>query len=69
MTNCNHQLFKVCSDHEELRKDPNSTSAHFDPTPYMYAVVVCAYCGHVRHVYANGTIKIVKEYGETTQNI
>lgn len=69
MTHCNHSFVKVCSDHGSFKNDPNSTSAHFDPTPYMYAVVVCAWCGHVRHVYADGTIKIIKEHVETNQAV
>jgi len=65
MTYCNHLFIKVCSNHESPKQDPNNTSAYFDSTPYLYAVVVCAWCGHVRHIYADGTIKIIKEHGET----
>jgi len=68
MTNCNHQFIKVCSDHNKNYQDKNSTS-QYQVEEKMYAIVVCAWCGHVRHVYANGDIKVIKDHGETTQSV
>lgn len=51
MTNqCVHDFIKVRVNH----------------VPPTHAVVVCAYCGQVRHVYADGKIDIIKQDGETS---
>jgi len=79
MTNCNHRFVLVKTDvdytNEVNPTVPSQTSAggsssHLIEVPNsIHAVVVCAWCGHVRHVYANGNIKVIKEHGETTQTI
>ena len=29
--------------------------------------LVCAYCGQVRDIYSNGTVKIIKNHGEINE--
>ena len=54
---CDHQLFvtKIDTDRDANKKVlPNTT----------HATIVCAYCGHVRKLYTDGTVVVEKEYGE-----
>ena len=30
----------------------------------FYVIVVCAYCGQVRHIFGDGRVDIVKEAGQ-----
>ena len=80
MTNCNHQFVLVKRDVDYIYKvnpvPPTQTasisklSSHPEEVPNsIHAIVVCAWCGHVRHVYANGNIKVIKDHGETIQSV
>ena len=53
--NCDHNFFKVKDDIDYIDEQPKPNSA--------YVLVVCVYCGHVRRVYMDGSIVIVKEGG------
>lgn len=72
---CQHELKEICDVSREVitgsqSPDPMSTTAGRGDVPIRQTIagklLVCAYCGHVRHVYADGIIEIVKAYGEFT---
>lgn len=56
MTNCLHAFITIHRN-EHWNTEGNR---HAD----FYAIIVCAYCGQVRHIYDFGLVDIVKEYGE-----
>jgi hypothetical protein len=54
---CTHDFIKVRSLETEV---PESTQWQH------IVVVVCAYCGQVRHVHEDGKIEVVNEHGKTS---
>ena len=59
MRYCDHTFFNIKSDvnYEKAKELPNS----------IHAIVACVYCGQIRHLYADGRVLIIKEWGEITK--
>lgn len=53
MNKCSHDFIKFYD------KEPADSAC----------VVVCVYCGQVRHIYPEGKIEIIKDYGEVTWQV
>lgn len=63
---CNHDFHYVCfaPPNQEYPMYPiGSTSMPIMPLQPIGARVVCAYCGQVRDLYADGTVKIAVREG------
>jgi len=52
--NCDHQLVEMAR-YDDVKGCPDSRGE--------CVKLVCAYCGHVRLVYEDGTIELIKEHG------
>jgi len=71
MNNCNHILFLVKTDVDYSRSNLSTTMGTYSNSyeavdNSIHAVVVCAYCGHVRKLYADGRVVVVKDFGEVS---
>lgn len=70
MNQClNHDFHYVCfapPNRDYPTYPPNSTSIPIMPLEPIGARVVCAYCGQVRDLYADGTVKVAVQNGNVT---
>lgn len=52
MRNCDHDFIRV-----------NTIDTDWEQAEPSFTIIVCAYCGQVRHLDETGGVKIVKEGG------
>jgi hypothetical protein len=56
---CNHQFFKLDSIQKPAAHQ--SQSPRVDANMLAGALIMCAICGEVRHIFEDGTINIVRD--------
>jgi len=68
MNNCNHTfLFLKYRDSDTYYSNPStSNSTPIKIHQISVAVVICPFCGQVRHLHEDGTVEIVIQSGKVT---